>query len=307
MLRERRGGRRRHPRPAEAARRDRRRDGRAARRRRDGEALRRDGAGPGRRSTPPTPGTSTGSSKSRWTPCGCRRGDAAGRARSPAASGGASPCARCSCSSPTCCCSTSRRTTSTPRASPGSNATSREYPGTVVAVTHDRYFLDNVAKWILELDRGRGYPVRGQLLRLAGAEDRRRLAIEEKQETARQKTLARELEWARMAPRAGMAKSKARLAAIRQAAGAGDRRGREGTDASRSRPGRRWATSSCGPRASRRRYGDNLLFEDMTFDLPQGRHRRHHRPQRRRQDDALPDDRRPGEARRRQADGRRRR
>src|SRR5215218_5778148 len=87
------------------------------------------------------------------------------------------------------------------------------YPGAVVAVTHDRYFLDNVAKWILELDNGRGYPWSGNY---SGWLDqkRRRLAVEEKQESAKQKMLARELEWAKSSPRARMAKSKARLAAI---------------------------------------------------------------------------------------------
>ena len=121
------------------------------------------------------------------------------------------------------------------------------YAGAVVAVTHDRYFLDNVAKWILELDRGRGIPWEGNY---SGWLDqkRRRLAVEEKQESARQKQLARELEWAQMAPRARMAKSKARLAAIdkMQAQVIEERRRR--TDSSRSRPARRWATSWCGPR-----------------------------------------------------------
>src|SRR6185369_11204673 len=89
----------------------------------------------------------------------------------------------------------------------------KEYPGAVVAVTHDRYFLDNVAKWILELDRGRGYPWAGNYSGWL-EQKKKRLAVEEKQESARQKQLERELEWARMAPRARMAKSKARLAAI---------------------------------------------------------------------------------------------
>ena len=99
----------------------------------------------------------------------CRR-RRRGRASSRAARGAASRCARCCCRSPTCCCSTSPPTTSTPSPWRGSSSTSREYPGTVVAVTHDRYFLDNVAEWILELDRGEGYPVQGQLLALARAE-----------------------------------------------------------------------------------------------------------------------------------------
>src|SRR5213076_839549 len=86
----------------------------------------------------------------------------------------------------------------------------QEYPGTVVAVTHDRYFLDNVAEWILELDRGRGIPWKGNYSSWL-EQKQQRLAKEEKQESARRKALARELEWARMAPRARVAKSKARL------------------------------------------------------------------------------------------------
>src|SRR5262249_32197417 len=87
-----------------------------------------------------------------------------------------------------------------------------EYPGTVVAITHDRYFLDNVAKWILELDRGHGIPWEGNYSSWLEQKERR-LAQEEKADAARQRTLARELEWVRMAPRARQAKSKARLAA----------------------------------------------------------------------------------------------
>src|SRR5206468_3677667 len=90
-----------------------------------------------------------------------------------------------------------------------------EFPGTVVAITHDRYFLDNVAKWILELDRGAGIPWEGNYTSWLD-QKRKRLEMEEKTESARQKTLARELEWVRMAPRARQAKSKARLDAYEQ-------------------------------------------------------------------------------------------
>src|SRR5207237_357992 len=86
----------------------------------------------------------------------------------------------------------------------------QEYPGTVVAVTHDRYFLDNVAQWILELDHGRGIPWKGNYSSWLG-QRQDRLVVEEKQESARRKALARELEWAKMAPRARVAQSKARL------------------------------------------------------------------------------------------------
>src|SRR5687767_10954241 len=88
----------------------------------------------------------------------------------------------------------------------------QEYPGTVVAITHDRYFLDNVAGWILELDRGAGIPWKGNYSSWL-EQKRQRLANEEKAESARQRTLAHELEWVRMAPRARQAKSKARLQA----------------------------------------------------------------------------------------------
>src|SRR6266704_6023388 len=87
-----------------------------------------------------------------------------------------------------------------------------EYPGTVVAVTHDRYFLDDVAEWILELDRGRGYPFKGNYSSWLEQKSAR-LALEEKSESARQRKLKQELEWVRASPRARQAKSKARLAA----------------------------------------------------------------------------------------------
>src|SRR5512134_2931824 len=90
-----------------------------------------------------------------------------------------------------------------------------EYPGTVVAVTHDRYFLDNVAGWILELDRGQGIPWEGNYSSWL-EQKQKRLALEEKAESARQRTLARELDWIRMSPRARQAKSKARLNSYEQ-------------------------------------------------------------------------------------------
>src|SRR5690606_18736796 len=94
-----------------------------------------------------------------------------------------------------------------------------DYPGTVVAITHDRYFLDNVAGWILELDRGRGIPWEGNYSSWL-AQKQERLAKEEKAASARRKTLERELEWIRMAPRARQAKSKARIKAYEQMASA---------------------------------------------------------------------------------------
>ena len=111
-------------------------------------------------STTATPGTSTASSSRRWTPCAARRPTPTSPS-SPVVSAAGSRCASCCWSSPTCCCSTSPPTTWTPRACSGWSSHLEKYPGTVLAVTHDRYFLDNVASWILELDRGRCHPYEG--------------------------------------------------------------------------------------------------------------------------------------------------
>ena len=108
----------------------------------------------------PTPGTSTPSSSRPWTRCAARRRTPTSPC-SPVVSAAASRCASCCCRSPTCCCSTSPPTTSTPRACSGWSSTWRSTPAPSLAVTHDRYFLDNVAEWILELDRGRAYPYEG--------------------------------------------------------------------------------------------------------------------------------------------------
>ncbi|QDU18607.1 energy-dependent translational throttle protein EttA [Urbifossiella limnaea] len=142
------------------------------------------------------------------------------------------------------------------------------YPGAVVAVTHDRYFLDNVAKWILELDNGRGYPWSGNY---SGWLDqkRRRLAVEEKQESAKQKMLARELEWAKSSPRARMAKSKARLAAIdKMQEQVIDDDERELTIQIPAGP----PLGDLVVRAEgvQKGYGDILLYDDLTFNLPKG-------------------------------------
>ena len=160
-----------------------------------------------------------------------------GEQRSPAASAGAWRCAGCCCRRPTCCCSTSRRTTSTPSRWPGWSSILAEYRGTVVAVTHDRYFLDNVAGWILELDRGKGIPYKGNYSGWL-EQKQARLAQEEKRESARQTALARELEWAGMSPKARQAKSKARLAALRDAARRARRTRRSIASRSRSRRAR---------------------------------------------------------------------
>ncbi|MFM8271212.1 MAG: energy-dependent translational throttle protein EttA [Gemmata sp.] len=142
------------------------------------------------------------------------------------------------------------------------------YPGAVVAVTHDRYFLDNVAKWILELDFGRGYPYEGNY---SGWLDqkRRRLAVQEKQESARQKQLERELEWAKSSPRARMSKSKARLANIEKLQEQViDEDEKELTIQIPSGP----PLGDLVVRAEgvKKGYGDILLYDDLTFNLPKG-------------------------------------
>jgi ATP-binding cassette ChvD family protein len=143
-----------------------------------------------------------------------------------------------------------------------------EYPGTVVAITHDRYFLDNVAKWILELDRGHGIPWEGNYSSWLEQKEQR-LAREEKADAARQRTLARELEWVRMAPRARQAKSKARLAAYDALLQeAGDKR----TDALEISipPGPRLGDVVVEADHVAKAYGDRVLIDDLSFKLPRG-------------------------------------
>ena len=143
-----------------------------------------------------------------------------------------------------------------------------EYPGCVVAVTHDRYFLDNVAGWILELDRGFGIPYQGNYS--AWLEQKRaRLSVEEKQESARQKTLARELEWVRASPRARQAKSKARIEAYERLL-AEDPELRERELEISIPPGPRLGDLVVEAKGLRKAYGDKLLFDDLTFSLPRG-------------------------------------
>jgi len=144
----------------------------------------------------------------------------------------------------------------------------QEYKGTVVAITHDRYFLDNVAGWILELDRGAGIPWEGNYSSWLD-QKQARLAAEEKQESARRRTLARELEWVRMAPRARQAKSKARVNAYEALL----------AEESEQRRATAEITIPTGPRLGnlvveatnlRKAYGDRLLIDDLSFSLPPG-------------------------------------
>jgi energy-dependent translational throttle protein EttA len=141
-----------------------------------------------------------------------------------------------------------------------------EYKGTVVAVTHDRYFLDNVAGWILELDRGRGIPFEGNYSSWL-EQKQARLAAEEKQESARRRTLARELEWVRMSPRARHAKSKARLGAYEKLF-AEEQAARLDRVEIHIPPGPRLGDVVIEAKDVAKGFGDRLLFEGLSFTLP---------------------------------------
>ena len=142
----------------------------------------------------------------------------------------------------------------------------QQYKGTVVAITHDRYFLDNAAGWILELDRGAGIPWEGNYSSWLEQKERR-LEIEQKQETRRRRTLARELEWIRMSPRARQAKGKARLNAYE------DLLNQDAAERIESAqiyipPGPRLGNAVVEARNLRKSYGDACLIQDLTFTLP---------------------------------------
>ncbi len=143
-----------------------------------------------------------------------------------------------------------------------------EYPGTVVAVTHDRYFLDNVAGWILELDRGRGIPWEGNYSSWL-EQKQERLAKEEKSSLARQKTLQRELEWVRMAPRARQAKSKARIKAYEQMA-AQDFEEQPDEFEIQIPPGKHLGNLVIETQRLTKGFGDRVLIENLSFTLPAG-------------------------------------
>jgi sulfate-transporting ATPase len=142
------------------------------------------------------------------------------------------------------------------------------FSGTVLAVTHDRYFLDNVAGWILELDRGRGIPFQGNYSSWL-EQKQARLAVEEKQTSARRRTLQRELEWVRMAPRARHAKSKARLAAYEQLLAEEDRVQLDRVEI-HIPAGQRLGDKVVEATDLGKGFGDRLLIEDLSFSLPPG-------------------------------------
>ncbi len=146
----------------------------------------------------------------------------------------------------------------------------KEFKGTVVAVTHDRYFLDNVAGWILELDRGAGIPWEGNYSSWLD-QKQNRLAQEEKEESARRRTLQRELEWVRMAPRARQAKGKARLTHYEQLLA--EEQASERRESAREisiPPGPRLGDLVIEAKTLRKAYGDKLLMDDVNFILPRG-------------------------------------
>jgi sulfate-transporting ATPase len=143
-----------------------------------------------------------------------------------------------------------------------------EYPGTVVAVTHDRYFLDNVAGWILELDRGRGIPWKGNYSSWLEQKEKR-LAIEQKQEGARARTLARELEWIKMSPRARQAKGKARINAYEKLLAEGQERAVDRVEIAIPVPKRLGDVVVVADHISKG-FEDKLLIDDLSFSLPPG-------------------------------------
>jgi ATP-binding cassette ChvD family protein len=144
----------------------------------------------------------------------------------------------------------------------------KDYPGTVVAVTHDRYFLDNVAGWILELDRGHGIPWEGNYSSWLEQKEKR-LAIEERKEATRQKTIKAELDWVRSNPKARQAKSKARMQRFEELSSA-EHQKRSETNSLYIPPGPRLGDKVVEADHVRKQYGDKLLYENMNFKLPRG-------------------------------------
>jgi len=143
-----------------------------------------------------------------------------------------------------------------------------DYPGTIVSITHDRYFLDNVAEWILELDRGEAYPYKGNYTGWLEQKEKR-LQVEEKQDSARKRKIAHELEWVRQSPKARQAKSKARLQAYESLV----------TEAQRAKradgeiwipPGERLGDVVIEAKNIAKSFGDRILYENLSFQIPKG-------------------------------------
>ena len=171
-----------------------------------------------------------------------------------------------------------------------------EYPSTVIAVTHDRYFLDNVAEWILELDRGHGIPWQGNYSSWLEQKEQR-LALEEREREALRKTLERELEWVRQNPKARQAKSKARLQRYEELASQ-EFQERNETNEIYIPPGERLGDLVIEVERTAQGLRRAAADRQPVLQPAARRHRRHHRPERRRQDHAVPHAHRRGEARR---------
>ncbi|TPV93697.1 MAG: energy-dependent translational throttle protein EttA [Myxococcales bacterium FL481] len=144
----------------------------------------------------------------------------------------------------------------------------QQYPGTVVAITHDRYFLDNVAEWILEIDRGKGIPWKGNYSSWL-EQKQKRLAQEEKQQSSRQRTLQRELEWIGQSPKARQAKNKARIRAYDELLAQSEDRARDHTDI-KIPFSRRLGSNVVVAKNLAKSFGDKVLFDDLSFTLPRG-------------------------------------
>ena len=179
-----------------------------------------------------------------------------------------SRCAGCCCPSPTCCCSTSRPTTSTPNRSSGSRSSCKRFSGTVVAITHDRYFLDNAAEWILELDRGRGIPYKGNYSTWLDQKEQR-LEQEQKTEDARTRAMKKELEWVRQNPKGRQAKSKARLARFEELSDV-DYQKRNETNEIFIPVADRLGHEVIEFVNVSKSFGDRVLIDDLSFKVPAG-------------------------------------
>ena len=179
----------------------------------------------------------------------------------------------------------------------------KSYPGAVLAITHDRYFLDNVAEWILELDRGSTHPYEGNYSTYLETK-KDRLKIEGQKDVKRAKMLEKELEWVRSNAKARQTKSRSRLARYEEMAAEADRMRKIDTSEINIPAGPRLGDIVLEAEHLGKGFDGRTLIDDLGFSLPAGRHRRRHRSQRRRQDHAVPDDHRPGGARQGFAPGR---
>ena len=185
-----------------------------------------------------------------------------------AASGAASHCVGCCSNSPTFYCSTSRRTISTLKPLRGSKGICQQYPGAVLIVTHDRYFLDNVTGWILELDRGRGIPYQGNYSSWL-VQKQKRLEQEGREEEARQRAIEREREWIGSSPKARQAKNKARYQRYEELVAKSKDKAQQ-TAQIVIPSGERLGQNVIDAETLAKGFGDQLLFEDLSFKLPPG-------------------------------------